>query len=354
MGLGPGETSNLKDRLRHVSASARARRLRYRTIEEARPFPDFLAALDELTGGDDVSRMIHRQLAQPTRVQKRNILVLQAGEPVLATTLRRRAHFWEPATTTCAPFLRLPHREGHLEEALSASLHEVVIPEHIGDPADFRRHEVTPFEVYAMPLQAADFRAYWSENTWRNIVKTRNKTGDLTVAMDDPDALEWLVARWETNWVDHESDEIGAADDLRAVWPELLARGHLKTITLVAGGSPVAAYAMAVRGKTVKGLVTARDKSWTRGSLGIRVLIETMEAARAAGFERLDMGGYSTYKHRFAPSGGIHHTVHLRPMLPGRLDAAARYLRRLGDRHQGATGGRPTAQVAAFADQVML
>ncbi|HXZ69903.1 MAG TPA: hypothetical protein VEH31_03395, partial [Streptosporangiaceae bacterium] len=186
--MGPGEASNLKDRLRHVSASARARRLRYRTIEEPQPFPDFLAALDELTGDDDVSRKIHQQLAHPTRIQKRNILVLHEGEPVLATTLRRRAHRWEPATATCAPFLRLPHHEGHLEEALSASLHEVVIPEYLGDPADFRRHEVTPFEVYAMPLQAADFRAYWSENTWRNIVKTRNKTSDLTVAMDDPDA----------------------------------------------------------------------------------------------------------------------------------------------------------------------
>jgi CelD/BcsL family acetyltransferase involved in cellulose biosynthesis len=211
----------------------------------------------------------------------------------------------------------------------------VVIPGYFGDPADFRRCEVTPIEVYAMPLQAADFRAYWSKNTWRNIVKTRNKTGDLTVAMDDPDALEWLVARWEANWVGHESDEIGAADDLRAVWPELLARGHLKTITLVAGSTPVAAYAMAVRGKTVMGLVTARDKSWTRGSLGIRVLIETMEAARAAGFERLEMGGYFTYKHRFAPSGGIHHMVHIRPMLPGRLDAVARCWRRLGSRTMG-------------------
>lgn len=312
---------------------AAGRRSEYRAVERSRPFPDFLDALDELTAGsDEGGRMIHRRLAEPTRIPKRNILVLCGDEPVLATTLRLRAHFWEPATTTCAPYLRLPHREGHLGPAFAAVRHEVLIPEYFGDPADLRQHDVTPCELYAMPLQVPDFRAHWSENTWRSIVKTRNKTGDLTVAVDHADALPWLVSRWEATWGDDPSDETGVADDLRAVWPEMLAGGRLRTVTLLADDAPVAAYAMGVWGSTVVGLVTARDKTWSRGSLGVRVLVEAMRVAREAGFERLEIGGYHEYKQRFAPPGGTHPLVHIRPGLAGRLEARARRVRFLGRR----------------------
>jgi hypothetical protein len=308
-------------------------RTSYRVVEKARPFPDFLGAVDELTTGqDEVSRMVHRRLAEPTGVPKRNVLVLRGGEPVLATTLRSRQHFWEPATTTCAPYLRLPHREGHLEAALTAAGHEIHILEYWGDPEDFRQHKVSLLEVFAMPLQEGDFRSYWSDNTWRAVVKTRNKTAGVTVALDDPHTLEWLVSCWEGNWADDPSDETGVADDLRAVWPEMLARGLLRTVTLLADGRPVAAYASAVRGRDLIGLVTARDRSWPSGSLGTRVLVETMEAGRAAGFQRLEIGGYHEYKHRFAPSAGFHPQVRVMPGAPGRLEARARRLRYLGRR----------------------
>jgi CelD/BcsL family acetyltransferase involved in cellulose biosynthesis len=77
------------------------------------------------------------------------------------------------------------------------------------------------------------------------------------------------------------------------------------------------------------GLLTARDKAWARGSLGTLVLVESMEAARKEGFERLEMGGYFAYKQRLAPPGGFHHAVRVRPMLPPRLTATARRVRRL-------------------------
>ncbi len=305
----------------------------YRVVQRPRPFRAFLDALDELTrGDDDFDRFVHRQLAEPTRVPKRNVLVLHAGEPVLATTLRLRAHFWEPATTTCMPYLRLPHRPGQLEAALSAAQHEVLIPEYFGDIAEFRRSEITHVEVYTMPLQEKEFRSYWSENTWRSVVKARNRTRDLRVALDDPDALEWVVARWVMNWEHSASDEIGVADDLRAIWPEMLARRRLRTLTLYNGDVPVASSTMGVHGSTVIGLVTARDKTWTRGALGIRVFAESLEAMRGAGFERLESGGYHEYKRRFAPPGGTHPLVHIRPGLQGRVEAKVRRLRFLGGR----------------------
>jgi hypothetical protein len=308
-------------------------RTSYRVVEKARPFQDFLDALDELTAGDDeVSRLVHRRLAEPTGVPKRNVLVLHGGEPVLATTLRSRQHFWEPATTTCAPYLRLPHRDGHLEAALAAAEHEIHILEYFGDPQDFRHQRVTLLEVFAMPLQEGDFRSYWSDNTRRAVAKTRTKTAGVTVALDDPHALEWLVSRWEGNWADNPSDETGVADDLRAAWPDMLACGLLRTVTLLADGRPVAAYASGVRGRDLIGLVTARDRSWTSGSLGTRVLVETMQAAQEAGFQRLEIGGYHEYKHRFAPSGGFHPQIRVIPGAPGRIEARARRLRYLGRR----------------------
>jgi len=308
------------------------RRSGYRVIEKKRPFPDFLAAVDELAAAqDEVSRMIHRQLAEPTGVAKRNILVLHAAEPVLATTLRLRAHFWEPATMTCAPFLELPHRRGHLEEALTAAGHEVMIPAYFGDSTAFRHSGRRPLDIYAMPLQA-EFRSYWSENTWRSVVKTRNKTADLAVAVDDPAALSFLVDQWLQMWGEDPSDETGVADDLRAIWPELLARGRLRTVTLVADGRPVAGYAMGTQANTAIGLITARDRSWTRGSLGIRVLVEAMQAARAAGFESLELGGYFEYKQRFAPVSETRYTIHLRPGGRARVESRVRRLRFLASR----------------------
>jgi hypothetical protein len=305
----------------------------YRAVEKARPFRDFLDAMDELTAGEDEARrMVHRRLAEPTGVPKRNVLVLHGGAPVLATTLRLRQHFWEPATTTCAPYLRLPHREGHLEAALAASGHDIRISEYFGDPQDFRHQDVILREVFTMPLQEGDFRSYWSYKTRRDVAKTTNKTADLTVALDDPDALDWLVSRWADNWADSPSDETGVAHDLRAVWPELLARGLLRTVTLLADGRLVAGKAMGVCGETLLSLVTARDKSWPRGSLGTRVLVAAMEAARAAGFQRLELGGYHEYKHRFAPPGGFHPRIRITPSTAGRIEARALRLRYLGRR----------------------
>ncbi len=285
------------------------------------PSVEFESALDWLLPDDDeVAHFVHKTLAEPTRCPKRNVIVFHRGEPVLATTLRARQDRWEIATTAVAPTLRIPHRNGFLEPALSALGLRILIQDYFGDAqADFKRQHLKPFDSYVAQLNGFDFDAYWrSTGALPNIRRARKRTIEISVVHDDPATMNWCIDTWETRWAGNPSDEAGAADDQRSVWPHLLKRGTLTTTALVSpGGTPVAANVCLIDGDTMIGLTSARDLSSPAvgSSVGTLALIECWDHARAAGLAKVDAGSYDDYKRRLMVPGRTAYEVEIAPRI---------------------------------------
>lgn len=331
------------DRLSVMAESLRARMRGLRVVIDEKPSAEFLGAIDHLVPNDDeVALFVHRTLGEPTNVPKRNVLVLQGGEPVLATTLRLREDHWEPATTAAAPALKIPARDGMLEPALASLGLPILIVDHVGDAKkDFPRQQLHPFESYVAQLNGFDFDEYWRSTRLReDIRRAQRKASDLRVVQDDPDAVTWSIDTWEGRWTDHPNEEAGAAEDLRAIWPELLRRGRLMSTALVSPeGTPVASNVNMVAGDTLIGLITARDMSVQgAGSVGTLVAVECFDAARRAGLEKVDIGGYHDhYKRRLAPAGRTAYNVEIAPRIvaadtAARAEGAARAVKHRGKR----------------------
>jgi len=314
------------------SEHARARLRGLRVIVDGSVTDEFTDALEQLVPeGDDVGRFVHRALAEPTGVPKLNVVVLRHGEPVLATTLRARQRRWEPATTTVAPTLGMPHRDGLLEPALSALCLPILIQDYFGDAkTDFRRQKLKPFDSYIARLRDFDYEAYWrSTRSWNMIRRAQRQTAELTVVHDDPSTLAWAIDTWEARWTGDPSDEVGAAPDLRIIWPALLRTPALMTTVLVSPeGTPLAGNVNLVDGDTLVGLISARDTDLptSQGSIGTRAELECWDAARAVGLEKRDLGGYHEYKRRLTPPGRVAYEVEVEPRIiaPDRIARARR------------------------------
>lgn len=306
-----------------------------------RPSREFCAAIDELTAGDEVRRNVHHILAEPTGAEKQHLLVFHRGAPVLATTLRRRQHFWEPANATCAARYEVPHRRGHLGEALAASLLEVVVPEWIGDLPRFRQDWKLPFDAYIIDLLHDDLERHWKKSgVERDMRRTYRRAGETEIVADDPQIVTWMLDQWEKNWIGDPSDEVGAAGDLRALFPWLHSRGLLNVVALSHRDNLVAADALAFHGRTAASLIVSRDRDWGYGSSGTVLTAKTVDLLRDRGYERLDLSGYGNYKHRLAPNSEKRNTLHVRPDLPVRtarvVHEVARVWRGLGRRMRSA------------------
>ncbi|TQM24290.1 acetyltransferase (GNAT) family protein [Microbacterium kyungheense] len=308
------------ERISLLAERARARAHGLQVVIDESPTAEFERALEHLVPAeDDVARFVHRTLAQPTGTPKRNVVVRRRGEPVLATTLRARQDHWEIATATVAPSLPIPCRAGLLESALAAIGLDILIIDHVGDAkTDFRRQKLIPFDCYVAPLHDFDFDAYWRSTRLReDIRRAQRKTADHRIVNDDLAMVEWTIDTWEGRWTDHPNDEAGAADDLRAIWPELLRRGRLMSAALVTpDGTPVASNVNMVDGDTLVGLITARNTEIpaSGGSIGTLAAIACFDAARDAGLAKVDIGGYhDQYKRRLAPAGRVAFAVEIAP-----------------------------------------
>lgn len=301
-----------------ASAGVKARRRRLHVVVERLPSSTFKDALGVLCHDlDRSSRDVLEVLAEPTSVPKRNVLVMQGDEPVLATTLRARGCAWEVATATCAPTLPIPHRPGMLRTTLSVLGADILVPEYFGDTHDFPSDEVQPFDVFVANLTDGGLEDYWrSTGLLADARRTARKTESLHTTVDEADALTWMIDNWEKNWKDDPTDETGAADDLRAIWPELVRCGAVRVVALADDdGQHVAAASFCVHGDVALALVTIRDHSWPLkgGSLGTRIAVETIALAREAGLARFDLGGYHEYKRRIAPPDGVRVTLRVAP-----------------------------------------
>lgn len=316
-----------------ATESLRSRFRGLRVIVGSEPSVEFLAALERLVPDDEVALMVHRTLAQPTSVPKLNVLVLHRGEPVLATTLRSRQDHWEIATTAVAPTLRIPHKKGMLEWALSSIGLLIHIVDYQGDVhADFARQRVTSFTSYIAEFTDFDLEEYWrATKILADLRRAERKAVDLEFVHGEQATVDWSIDTWASRWADHPNDEAGAAEDMKAVWPNLLGRGRIMVTGIAsADGTTAASTTYFVEGDTLNALITARDMTLgsAAGSIGTLVIAESFEAARKAGVRRADIGGYHDhYKRRLAPAGRTAYNVEIAPRIfSARTSARARAL----------------------------
>ncbi len=255
------------------------------------------------------------ELGKATDRDKLHVVAAHRDIPVLVTTLRRRQEHWEPASA--AVVVGCPSAvHGHGHEALAYVGRDVVIPEVFELPSSYPRASATPFAVFGMALDGRH-EAYWrSSKAWKDVRSTRSRTDQLEVVVNDPDALTWAIGRWRANWEQHPNDETGAVGDMEALWPKRLASGRLFVVGLRHHDRFVAANVNEVVAGVLYGLITARDPSWRNGSIGTRLIDETFIQATAAGIDRIDLGGFGSYKQRFAPVCDVRHTVMYRPPRP--------------------------------------
>jgi len=333
------------ERMSHLNEGLRARLHGLKILLTEAPTSEFLDAIDELVPSDDeVARWVHTTLASPTGAPKLNVLVLHHGSPVLATTLRARQERWEIATASIAPTLRIPHRDGFLEAALSATRLPILIQDYFGPAeADFRRQSVKRFDSYVLPLNGFDSDAYWrSTKIAADIRQAVRRTAGTAVVHDDRATLDWTIDTWEQRWADDPSDETRASADMRAVWPRLLEMGTVRTTALVApDGTFVASNVTVADRGTLVGLISARDISLgpSAGSIGTLALVECIKSARASGLSDFDLGGYHAYKRRITPERRVAYEVAVAPRIiaPEHLARARRTAGKAKRKLQGMT-----------------
>lgn len=309
------------DRVGRLSETVRAGLRGLRVSINDAPTPEFHRALEHLVPAhDEIGRWVHAELAKTNLARKRNVIVHHRGVPVLATTLRGRQDRWEVATSSIAPALRIPHRDGFLEPALSAVGLPILIQDYFGDaPMEFGRQPVKEFDSYVVPLQGFDLDAHWRKTRIAaDIRQARRRSVGTKVVHDDPGTLQWTIDTWEGRWADDPSDETGAGADMRAIWPRLLDDGVLRITALVADDdTPIASNVTIVVGSTLLGLINARNTTFgsSVGSIGTLALVECIDRARASGLSDFDLGGYHDYKRRFTPESRTAYEVDIAPRL---------------------------------------
>lgn len=263
------------------------------------------------------------ELARPTDRPKLHVVVSRRGEPVLVSTLRRRQQHWEPVAATVVIGGNVS--SGAHDHGLDMIGHDIVVPETFESPARYPGSTAIPFAVHGMALDGRHEHYWRSSKAWKDVRATRGRTAEVEAVVGDVGALTWAIDNWRSNWSEHQSDETGAAADMERVWPGRLAAGRLFVVGLRHRGDYVAANVNEVASGVVYGLITARDVSWSRGSLGTRLIDETFRLATESGLERIDLGGYSDYKRRFAPVCDVRHTIRYdRPRPLARLAARSR------------------------------
>lgn len=249
-----------------------------------------------------------RLLAQPRDRAKIHIIAEDNSGPVAVVTLRNRQTHWEPVTSAVVVGGPVGPRRGSAEVFAFVD-HDIVLPEVFETPFDHPRGRHEPFAVHGTRLDGTH-EDYWrSSKAWKDVRSTRSKTEAVEVTVGDPAAISWTIDRWAATWEGHPNDETSAAADMAALWPDRLRTGRLFVVSLSHRGEIVAANVNEVADGVLYGLITARDTSWRRGSLGTRLIDATFEQATSAGLRRIDLGGYSDYKHRFAPVCDVRHTV---------------------------------------------
>ncbi len=246
------------------------------------------------------------------------------GAPVAVIALRRHKHHWEPATAGVAPRAVAPAQPGRIAEALAALGLNIRMEGWAGPlPPTVPVHDVAKLTVFRIAT-STDFEAYWrATGHWAVVKPARRQSRAFEFAVDAPDAIEWILGRWEERWRDDPARETSRINDMLLASHFYAGRGQMRSFLLLDGDRPVAGNTFFVHNDEMILQCVARDPDYARAGVGTRCMDLTFQWAAEHGPAMINLGGGHEYKAGWAPADGTRAAFSIRP---AHLSAAANVL----------------------------
>jgi hypothetical protein len=292
---------NLFERLTQRSAP---RRLRVDWFDAWHPVLD--EALRELPEMEGCPHELYRTLMERrSRPRKITALVTEAGQPVAVVGLRRRERHWEPVTQSVIPHPSIPSKDGYLVPSLAALNVDVWMRYQDKRPLSEDVRNIVPLPTYGIDTRA-DFEAFWrSTGIFKDIRLARNRTRGFTLVVDRDDATSWTISRWAEKWADHPADETAVSDDLLLASEYQQQRGqHHAFLLLDERGVPVAGRTFFVHRNALVSSCAYYSADYRRQGVGNRIYELFFAWASTSPYVHIDLGGWHSYKARWAPEAG--------------------------------------------------
>lgn len=316
-------------------------------------------ALRELPEMKGCSHELFRLVMQnPSPTRKRTALVMDDQQPVAVVGLREKGRYWLPAMQGIVPGCIAPAREGCLFPALKALGVDVRIAGWpVRPPKPISVRNVTSVPVFKVDCRG-DFEAYWRKSSQMKTVKrARNRTSGFTFEVDRPGSAALIIAKWEEKWRDHPDQQTIIASDVTVAAEYLQQRNLCHTFSTLDGDVLAAGDVCFVYGDELVGSIAFRDNRYDWHGAGNRNVELTIQWAAQHGFAKLDLGGWYSYKARWAPQDGEHWNFRICPLrqhlreqaiwkaraVPGKVRALFRWLPVLSGAPEGKQDGDASA-----------
>lgn len=267
---------------------------------------DLDAALKELPEIPNCPADLLRALAEQHGEQtKRIALIEEKSSPLALAVLRTTDHFsWSPVTQYIIPGLVIPVQPGRLIEAflsLDVTLNIALWRMNEPLPNERRIRDLRRIATHGMDLTTDDFEAYWKKSRlFRNIRNARNRCKKLTMTINEPGALHWIITNWGKKW-GIASDEV---KDRIAVAEYFEERQKYYSFMLLEEGRRIGGISNFIDGREVVCHHIYSENGYEYYNPGTSLFDITFRWAKDAGYCGIDMGGGFDYKSRFAPERG--------------------------------------------------
>ena len=261
-------------------------------------------ALHELPEMEHCPHELFRLIMQnPSSTPKRIALVMKGDDAMAVVGLRQKGRHWLPAIQGIFPESIAPAREGFLFPALGALGVDVRISGSAARPPMPARDAV-PVPVYSIDCQG-DFEKYWRESGYMKTIRlARNRTKAFKFEVDRPGSAALIIANWAEQWRDHPDQQTIIASDLAVAAEHPASQWH--SFLILDGDVATAGLSCLVRGKDLLATVMFRDKKYDWHYVGTRILDLAVQWAAEHGFAKFEMGGWYSYKAKWAPQTGEH------------------------------------------------
>jgi len=273
-------------------------------------------ALHELPEMEGCPHELFRMIMQnPSSTRKRTALVMEGDGPVAVVGLREQGRHWVPAMQGIIPECIAPARDGFLFPALKALDVDVRISgSPTPPPTSTRARNVTAVPIFKEDCQA-DFEQYWRKSHYMETIRlARNRAKAFTFEVDRPGSAALIIAKWEEQWRDHPDQQTIIASDLVVAAEHPQQRDQWHSFLLLDGDVPAAGITGLVLGNDLVATVMFRDKRYDWHYVGTRILDLLTQWAAEHGFAKLDMGGWYSYKAKWAPQDGEHWDFRICPL----------------------------------------
>jgi ribosomal-protein-alanine N-acetyltransferase len=283
-------------------------------------FDDWRPVLDNALHGlpemEDCPHELFRLIMQnPSSTRKRTALVMEGDGPVAVVGLRQKGRHWLPAMQGITPESIAPACDGFLFRALRA----LDVDARIADwpnppPTSIPARNVLAVPMFNIDCQG-DFEGYWRESGYMKSIRlARNRTKGFEFEVDRPGSAALIIAKWEEKWREHPDQQTIIASDLIVAAEYCQQRNQHHSFLILDDDVPVAGEVCFVHGNHLVDTAGFRDKRYDRHSVGTRILDLIVQWAAQHGFAKVELGGWYSYKAKWAPQDGEHWDFRICPL----------------------------------------